>query len=140
MDRVWSVLVLALAAGCAPPVVGGTWHTGTVNGAGISAQDVTLEFLDASSVRVTIVQGQAQACPERYTRNVTGSWFVNGVGEVIVNATCDHEVEHCDRSGGVVRTYNLCELLPATVYPGRFVSRNDTLVSSERPTIVLTRR
>lgn len=141
LDATVVALVFALA-GCAPPVVGGTWHTGAVApaGTGLVAADVTLEFADAATVRASVVQGSASGCPERYDHSVAGTWLVNANGEVVVNVRCDHEVGHCDRSGGVTRTFNLCELFDATVYPGRFVTRGDALASLAQPNIVLTRR
>lgn len=130
-----------VVAGCAPPVVGGVWHTGPVApSAGWQALDVTLEFVDGSNLRATIVQGGTTACPERYTKSTTGTWIVNANGEVVTNVRCDIEAEHCDRSGGITRTYNICSIFDETVFPGRFVTRGETLASLERPSIVLTRR
>jgi len=144
MSRLGAIVAaLALVvAGCAPPVVGGTWRTGPVApaGAGLVAADVTLEFVDGATVRASVVQGGASGCPERYSHSVAGTWLVNANGEVVVNVHCDHEVDHCDRSGGVTRTFNLCGVFDATVYPGRFVTRGDTLASLAQPSIVLTRR
>lgn len=145
MSRAW-VIVAALVfvlVGCAPPVVGGTWHTGSVGFTGIVADDVTLDFINGDSVRATVVQGGAQACPERYTRSMSGRWFVNGAGEIVVSfpttsSTC--EVEHCDRSGGITRTFDVCLIFSSTVTPGRFVFRDDALASREQPIITLRRR
>jgi len=128
------VAMLALvAAGCAPPVVGGTWHTGAVTPGALIAQDVAVEFIDGSSVRGTVTQGGLSTCAERHTRTMSGTWRMNG-DKVFVYFFCDVEVA-CG-SG----TINLCDVLDQTVVGNHEQRSVNELVSVEHPGVRLTRR
>lgn len=136
MSRAWIAVaaLLFVLVGCAPPVVGGTWHTGPVTaGAGV-ADDVTVEFIDGANVRATIVQGGLNTCPERHTRTMQGTWRMN-TDKVFVYFFCDVEVQCNDG------TINLCDILDRTIV-GNFEQRRDpnVLASVEHRPIVLTRR
>lgn len=133
MDRVWSVLVLALAAGCAPPVVGGTWHTGPLTLGARVADDVVVEFVDGSTARATIVQGGLNTCTERHTRSVQGTWRPTAAG-LFVAFRCVEEVP-CGAG-----TYTLCDILDNAIVGDFEQSGVNTLSSVDHRPIRLTRR
>ncbi len=132
LDATVVALVFALA-GCAPPVVGGTWHTGAVTPGALVAQDVAVEFVDGSSIRGTVMQGGLSTCAERHTRTMSGTWRMNG-DRVFLYFFCDVEVA-CG-SG----TINLCELLTQTVVGNHEQRGTNELVSVDHPGVRLTRR
>ena len=122
-----------VVAGCAPPVVGGTWHTGPVIAGARVAQDVSVEFIDGSNVRGTVTQGGLTTCTERHTRTMQGTWRMNG-DRVFVYFFCDVEVQ-CGAG-----TINLCEVLEQTVVGNHEQRSMNELVSVEHAGVRLTRR
>ncbi len=124
-----------VVAGCAPPVVGGVWHTGFVRSGALVADDVSVEFIDGSNVRGTVTRGGLTTCTERHTRTMQGTWRMNGDGgRVFVYFFCDVEVQ-C--SAG---TINLCEVLEQTVVGNHEQRSTNELVSVEHAGVRLTRR
>lgn len=127
-----AALVFVLV-GCAPPVVGGTWHTGPAAAGSRVADDIEVEFIDGSNVQARVVQGGLATCPERHTRTMQGTWRVND-GNAFVYFFCDVEVQ-CNAG-----TINLCELLENTIV-GHFEQRSmNVLASVEHRPVTLTRR
>lgn len=122
-----------VVAGCAPPVVGGVWHTGFVRSGALVADDVSVEFIDGSNVRGTVTRGGLTTCTERHTRTMQGTWRMNG-DRVFVYFFCDVEVQ-CGAG-----TINLCEMLEQTVVGNHEQRSMNELVSVEHAGVRLTRR
>lgn len=99
------VALLALSAlvvaGCAPSVVGGTYRTATVQVMGWEANSLTLEFLDATSVRIGMVQGRALLCRARHDLSVVRPWRFDSDGKIVlsVGGTCVLNVPGCGPDG-----------------------------------------
>lgn len=102
------VALLALSAlvvaGCAPSVVGGTYSTATVQTTGWIANSITLEFLDASTVRIGMVQGGEMRCREKHDASIVRQWRTTSDGKISISTvgTCLLEVPSCDASGATI--------------------------------------
>lgn len=143
MKSLWVAIVaalVALAAGCAPGVVGGEWHTGPRRASGVAASDVVLVF-SGSSVEIRVVNARHQQCSDLYDRTTTGQWFTNSAGRVVVTRRTQLEVPHCDRSGGLSRTFDVFGVLdglPGTEFA--FEGENRLVSRGIDPQIALQRR
>ncbi len=128
-------LVLLALAGCAPPVAGGVWRLGPYTRGQGFAGDITMEFVDGDTVRVSAVQGGLRGCPA-VDRSFDGRWFVNSAGQVVVVSTCDIEIP-CPMGG----SFNICSLFETTA-SGAFVFEGENrLVSRGRdPQVAFQRR
>lgn len=99
------VALLALSAlvvaGCAPSVVGGTYSTPAVQTTSWRANSITLEFLDASSVRIGMVQGSELRCREKHDLSIVRQWRFDNNGKIFVSlgGTCVLNVPGCGPDG-----------------------------------------
>lgn len=134
------VALLALVAGCAPGVVGGEWHSGPRTASGVAASDVVLVF-SGSSVEIRVANARDQQCSDLYDRATTSQWFVNGAGRVVITGRAQLEVPHCDRSGGLSRTFDVFGVLDGVVGTEFVFEGENRLVSRGRdPQIAFQRR
>lgn len=135
MKRLVMALVAVLAmvlAGCAPPVVGGTWKLGAYSNGLRFANDVTMEFVDGDTVRVSALQGGLRGCPA-VDRSFDGRWFVNSAGQIVVVSTCAIEIP-CP-SG----SFNICEIFETSASGAFVLEGANRLVSRSHTGVAFTR-